>query len=81
MARFIHKLAADRLIDAADELLKAAALLAEITRDVRRQPTYYMGGPLQPECLDPIARWEVQEAWASLVRGGSIEENGCKRAA
>lgn len=72
MARPQHYLSPQRLFEAAEATLVAAAQLSHV-----REPVHVpalMGTARQPRCLDEFARWEIEEATAFLVRLGLIEQ-------
>lgn len=65
-----------RLCDAAQATLIAAAELGQRPGRTGRawpHPVELMGTPLQPKCLAPYARWEVEQACEFLVRLGMLE--------
>lgn len=81
MAQFKDKLDPERLVEAAEASLKAAVENAEQTGGPWPYPVDLMGMPMQPECLSPFTKWEIQEACQFLVRLGILESPRTKRAA
>lgn len=62
-----------RLCDAATACLVAAAEFGRGSGRPWPYPADLMGTPLQPRCLAPYARWEVDRACEFLVRLGLLE--------
>ncbi len=64
----------NRLLDAADASLRAAALrIAQVGVRAIEHPADLIGTPLQPECLAPFTKHEIEEACGFLVRLGLFE--------
>lgn len=68
-----EELSAERLLEAAEAALKAAAENAEFTGGPGAYPLDLLGSPVQPECLAPFTRFEIEQACDFLVRMGAIE--------
>ena len=81
MAPFREQIGPERLVEAAEASLKAAAEYAESRGGAWPYPADLMGHPEQPKCLLPFAAWEIQEACAFLVRLGWLERPRAKRVA
>jgi hypothetical protein len=64
---------ADRLCQAAEAALAAAAQIWEQPGGRWPYPADLMGRPDQPECLRGFTRWEMERASEFLVRLGWIE--------
>lgn len=64
---------ADMLLNAAEASITAAVEVARATNGVYPWPPDLMGSPLQPPCLDPFTKFEIEEGCAFLVRLGFLE--------
>ncbi len=73
MARPEQQLSPQRLFEAAEATLVAAAQLEHAREKQRVHVPALMGTSRQPRCLDEFARWEIEEASAFLVRLGLLE--------
>lgn len=76
----------ERLCDAAQAALLAAAEVAQQTGGKWPYPADLLGTPMQPRCLAAFTRWEMEQACDFLVRLGMLErrakqgeESGQKR--
>jgi hypothetical protein len=72
MARPKEQLSSERLCEAAEAALKAAAEIGEERGGDWPYPVDLMGGADQPECLCEFTRWEIQQACEFLVRMGML---------
>ncbi|MEX2219628.1 MAG: hypothetical protein WD749_12815 [Phycisphaerales bacterium] len=63
----------ERLLEAASAALDAARDVAEYTGGPAPYPLDLMGSPMQPACLAPFTRWEIEQACEFLVRMGFVE--------
>lgn len=63
----------ERLVEAAEAALMAAAEAAEVGGGDWPYPADLMGHPDQPACLCPFTRWEIEQACEFLVRMGMLE--------
>ena len=68
-----EELSADRLCEAAEAALRAAHENAAFTGAPAQYPLDLMGTPVQPECLAPFTRFEIEQACEFLVRLGELE--------
>ena len=66
-------LSPERLFEAVEAALHAAEENAEFTGGPAPYPLDLMGSPVQPECLSPFTRFEIEQACEFLVRMGTIE--------
>ena len=73
MASPAESMSAERLCEAAEAALRAAADVAEYTGGPWPYPADLMGSPLQPDFLAPFTKWEMEQASEFLVRMGAIE--------
>ncbi len=73
MARPTQQLSPQRLFEAAEATLVAAAQLAHVREQGVHVPEL-MGTARQPRCLDEFVRWEIEEAAAFLLRLGLLEQ-------
>jgi len=76
-----EQLSPERLFEAAEAALRAAEENAEFTGRAGAYPLDLMGSPVQPECLTPFTRFEIEQACEFLVRMGAIESPGRRKAA
>jgi hypothetical protein len=67
-----EQISPERLWEAAEASLRAAADVAEYTGGPAPYPADLMGSPLQPDGLAPFTKFEVEEACAFLVRMGIL---------
>ncbi len=74
-------LSAERLCEAAEAALRAAADVAEYTGGPWPYPADLMGSPLQPDWLSEFTKFEIEAASEFLVRMGLIEPRSGSRAA
>jgi len=74
-------MSADRLIEAAEAALHAAAENAEFTGGAGAYPLDLLGSPVQPQCLAGFTRYEIEQACEFLVRMGEIEAPKRRKAA
>lgn len=72
MARPTEQLTPERLCDAAEAVLKAAAEVGQERGGEWPYPVSLVGGPHEPDCLGSFERWEIQQASEFLVRLGII---------
>lgn len=72
MARQKYQLSPERLCDAAEAALKAAAEVGEERGGEWPYPADLVDDPDQPACLWEFTRWEIQQASQFLVRLGMI---------
>jgi hypothetical protein len=63
----------DRLMQAVDAALAAAADVAAYTGGPIPYPADLMGSPMQPECLADFTKWEVEQACEFLMRCGFLQ--------
>lgn len=75
-----ENMSAERLCEAAEAALRAAADVAEYTGGPWPYPADLMGSPLQPDCLAPFTKYEIEAASEFLVRMGAIEPRSGSRA-
>jgi len=68
-----ESMSAERLCEAAEAALRAAADVAEYTGGPWPYPADLMGSPLQPDILASFTKWEIEQASEFLVRMGVIE--------
>jgi hypothetical protein len=80
MAEYHDQIDPDRLCEAAKAALEAAADVAEYTGKAAPYPLDLMGHELQPACLEPFTRWEIEQACEFLVRMGFLEAPSKKAA-
>jgi hypothetical protein len=73
MAEYQDELPIDRLLEAAAAALDAARDVAEYTGGPAPYPLDLMGSPMQPSCLEPFTRWEIEQACEFLVKMGFLE--------
>jgi hypothetical protein len=73
MEQYREEIDPDRLLQAAEAAMAAAKEVAEYTGGPRPYPLDLMGAELQPPCLAPFTRWEIEQACDFLVRLGEIE--------
>lgn len=73
MARPTQQISPQRLFEAAEATLVAAAQLEHVREEGVCVPAL-MGTSRQPRCLDEFARWEIEEAAAFLLRLGLLEQ-------
>jgi hypothetical protein len=81
MAKYKDNLDPERLIEAAEASLLAAVETADDTGGLWLYPADLMGSPVQPECLAPFTKWEIQQACQFLVRLGILDRPQTKHAA
>jgi hypothetical protein len=62
----------DRLMNAVDATLAAAADVAAYTGGPIIYPADLMGTPMQPECLADFTKWEIEQACEFLTRCGFL---------
>ena len=74
-------LSADRLIEAAEAAMAAMKENAEFTGGAGAYPLDLLGSPVQPACLAPFTRYEIEQACEFLVRMGELDAPSRKRAA
>ena len=79
MALFKDHLDPERLFEVAEACLVAAVEIADYTGGPWPYPVELMGSSLEPACLSPFTRSEVQEASEFLVRLGILERPHSKR--
>ena len=72
MPDFPEQLTPERLMEAAEAAMQAAQENAEFTGGKYPYPADLMGTPVQPECLAPYTKWEIEQASEFLVRMGMI---------
>ncbi len=65
----------DRLLDAADAVLKAVAEVAQELNGCYVHPPRLMGSIIQPECLGDFSLGEVEDATVFLVRLGILPDH------
>ncbi len=63
----------ERLFEAVEASLRAIEENAQFTGGPGAYPVDLMGSPVQPECLTPFTRYEIEQACEFLVRMGAIE--------
>ncbi len=68
-----EQLSPERLFEAVEAALHAVEENAEYTGGAGAYPLDLMGSPVQPECLSPFTRFEIEQACEFLVRMGAIE--------
>ncbi|MFN0132001.1 MAG: hypothetical protein ACKVW3_05655 [Phycisphaerales bacterium] len=73
-----EQLSPERLVEAAEAALSAAAEMAELSGGSWPYPADLMGHPDQPQCLCAFTRWEIEQACAFLVRMGMLEPRAAK---
>jgi len=73
MSTYREEIDPTRLCEAAEAALAAANEVAEYTGGPRPYPADLMGSELQPPCLEPFTRWEIEQASEFLLRLGEIE--------
>jgi hypothetical protein len=73
MESFRDEIPIDRLLEAAAAALEAAKDVADYTGSNSPYPLDLMGSPMQPACLAPFTRWEIEQACDFLVRMGFLE--------
>lgn len=76
-----EQLSPERLFEAAEAALAAVKENAEFTGGAGAYPLDLMGTPVQPACLAPFTRYEIEQACEFLVRMGALEAPSRKRAA
>lgn len=81
MANSQGRIEPDRLVDAAEAVLRAATEIAAKIGGAITNPLAVAGTPAQPPCLAPFAVWEVEQACAFLVRLGFLDAPHPKKAA
>ena len=73
MGRYRDEVPIDRLLEAAAAAMEASKDVAEYTGGPLPYPLDLMGTPLQPDCLTPFTRFEIEQACEFLVRMGFLE--------
>jgi hypothetical protein len=81
MEPFRDEIPIDRLLEAAAAALEAAKDVADYTGAPAPYPLDLMGSAMQPACLAPFTRWEIEQACDFLVRMGFLEAPSDKRPA
>lgn len=81
MAEYRDEIPIDRLLEAAAAALEAAKDVADYTGGPQPYPADLMGTPMQPACLAPFTRWEIEQACEFLVRMGFLESPSKRPAA
>lgn len=74
-------LSPERLFEAAEAALHAFEENAEFTGGTGTYPLDLMGTPVQPECLTPFTRFEIEQACEFLVRMGALPAPRARKAA
>ena len=73
MHEYKDEIPIDRLLEAAAAALDAVKDVAEYTGGPAPYPLDLMGSALQPACLEPFTRWEIEQACELLVKMGFLE--------
>ena len=73
MAEYRDEVPIDRLLEAAAAAMEASRDVASYTGGPAPFPLDLMGSPLQPSCLAPFTRFEIEQACDFLVKLGFLE--------
>jgi hypothetical protein len=73
MARQKEQIDPDRLMQAVDAALAAAADVAAFTGGPIPYPADLMGSAMQPECLSDFTKFEIEQACEFLMRMGFLQ--------